>query len=131
MRSYKIRANFGLPMVSSILTGKKQASRFELVFDSGCANTQFHIGALESLGYSFKNKRPDSVLQGVTGIEQEGYSLTLNKLHILGKSFSQIKVFAFDFSEWANSGIDGLLGWDIIQKMDFEVLGKKKIIKVY
>lgn len=58
-----------------------------------------------------------------------------------GSAFTQIHKttleglgFSFDrinFSKWIKEGIDGLLGWDVIQKMDFEVLGTKKIIKVY
>ena len=118
-------------MVSAVLVGPESSARVELVFDSGCACTQFHIPVLKSVGYLFKNRKPNARAKGITGAIENGYDLTLDRFHLLSKTYRHQTVFAFDLSEWAREGIDGLLGWDVIQKMDFEVLGRKKTIKVY
>jgi len=118
-------------MVSAVIIGKMGAARVELIFDSGCAKTQFHIPVLKSVGYSFENRKSNAKARGITGTIENGYEMVLKRFHLLSKTYRQPTVFAFDLSNWAKDGIDGLLGWDIIQKMDFEVLGIRKIIKVY
>lgn len=117
-------------MVTAVVVGPKGALRAELVFDSGAANTQLHTGTLEAVGISFKNRTPDLSVLGVTG-RQQGFSCTLTRLHLLGMRNDQLGIAAYDFSEWAEDGIDGLLGWDLIRKLHFEVHGPKGTLKIF
>jgi len=130
MRNYRIRSSFGLPMVSAVIVGPKGASRVELVFDSGAANTQLHIGTLRAIGFSFDKRAPDISVRGVTG-RQQGFSCRIERLHLLGKKHQQLSTIAFDFSDWAEGGIDGLLGWDLIEQLHIEMDGPHKTFKVF
>jgi hypothetical protein len=79
---------------------------------------------------SFGNRRPDVTIKGVTG-RQKGYSCSLERLHLLGKRYNHLAIAAFNFSEWAEDGIDGLLGWDLIQKLHFEVDGPRRLLEIF
>jgi hypothetical protein len=131
MKSYRIRSTFGLPMVSAVIVGPRGAARVELVFDSGAATTQLHIGTLVGVGFSFTGRTPDAVVRGITGGPERGFAVSANRLHLLGKHYDQYKLFAFDLSTWAEEGIDGLLGWDLIQRLHFEVDGPHQSLIVF
>lgn len=130
MRRYRIRSAFGLPLVSAVVVGPRGASRVELVFDSGAANTQVHIGTLRAVGLSFDKRVPDLSIKGVTGT-QNGFSCPLPRLHFFGKKYEQLMIVAFDFSDWAEDGIDGLLGWDLIEQLHLEMDGPKGALKIF
>ena len=117
-------------MVSAVVVGPKGSSRVELVFDSGAANTQLHLGTLRSVGLSFDKRTPDISIRGVTG-RQQGFSCSLQRLHLFGKKRAQLMIAAFDFSDWAEDGIDGLLGWDLIEQLHLEMNGPKAMLKVF
>lgn len=131
MRSFRIRSAFGLPLVCAVVVGPTGASRVELVFDSGAVLTQLHVGTLESLGFQFKQRRPDLKMKGVSGKPQEGYSCQAKRFHLLGKKQDQPRIGAFDFADWAEAGIDGLLGWDLIQKLHLEMDGPRRNLKIF
>ena len=97
MRKYWIRSAFGLPMVSAVVVGPKGAARVELVFDSGAANTQLHVGTLRSVDFSFENRAPDISVRGVTG-KQRGFTSHVERLHLFGRKYDQSTVTAFDFA---------------------------------
>jgi hypothetical protein len=130
MRKYRIRSALGLPMVSAVVVGDRGASRVELVFDSGAANTQIHIGTLRAVGISFDKRTPDLSKKGVTGA-QNGFSCALPKLHLFGRKYEQLMIAAFDFSDWADDGIDGLLGWDLIEQLHLEMDGPRGDLKIF
>ncbi|RIL08933.1 MAG: hypothetical protein DCC75_07705 [Proteobacteria bacterium] len=130
MKSYRIRSSFGLPLVTAVIVGPKGASRVELVFDSGAANTQLHIGTLEAVGLSFAGKRPDISVRGVTGT-QAGHSFTAKRFHLFGKRYEQLPLAAYDFTDWAEDGIDGLLRWDLIQKLQLEMNGPRGELRIF
>lgn len=131
MRSYGIRSAFGLPLVSAVIVGPTGASRVELVFDSGAVLTQLHLGTLESLGFQFKRRKPDLKMKGVSGNPQEGYSCQAKRFHLLGRRHDELLIGAFNFADWAEHGIDGLLGWDLIQKMHLEMDGPRGSLKIF
>ena len=131
MKTYKITTAFGLPMVSAVIVGPRGATRVELVFDSGAAATQLHIGTLTGVGFSFAGRTPDAEMRGVTGRPEPGFTFSADRLHLLGKRYDQCRLCAFDFAEWAEEGIDGLLGWDLIEKLHFEVDGPRKTLKIF
>ena len=45
--------------------------------------------------------------------------------------FNHIPVAAFDFSNWEEEGIDGLLGWDMIRLLHLEMDGPKGKLIVF
>ena len=118
-------------MISAVIVGPKGATKIELVFDSGAAITQVHIGTLKAIGFSFTDKIPDLQVRGVTGHPEDDFSCVVERLHLLGIKHRQVPIAAFDFSDWAESGIDGLLGWDLIQKMHFEMDGPEGGLKIF
>lgn len=62
---------------------------------------------------------------------QEGYILRIDELTVLGKTFEQPVVAAYDFDNLESLGIDGLLGFDIIKQMHIELDGPKGVLKVF
>ena len=131
MKIYRIQTLLSLPVVPVVVVGPKGARRIQLVFDSGAANTQVHIGTLRAAGFDYRSREPDISTKGVTGGPERGFSTQLSRIHVLGKHYDQRQVGAFDFSDWVKDGIDGLLGWDLIEKLHFEVDGPRKILKVF
>ena len=114
-----------------MVVGPKGALRLQLVFDSGAAHTQVHIGTLKAVGFDYRKRQPDISVKGVTGAPEAGFTTQLSRFSVLGKRYKARQVGAFDFSEWVKDGIDGLLGWDLIEKLHFEVDGPKKILRVF
>ena len=120
----------GLPLVSVVVAGPKSSKRMQLIFDSGAFMTQLNRNTLSSIGFTFAGRATDLFIKGVTGPKQSGYSLPVSRVFVLGKKFSDVAVGAFDFTEWVNQGIDGLLGWDLIEKLHFEMNGPLGILKI-
>lgn len=110
MKVLPIRKTCGLPVLPVIIAGPKASKRIELVFDSGAYITQIHKQTLTSIGYVFEAGAEDIQIKGVTGPAEKGYSITLGRLYLLEKMFRDVRAAAFDFSEWIEEGIDGLLG---------------------
>jgi len=131
MRKYNISTLFGLPTVSAVLSGPKRGKQINFLFDTGAAITQVHLGTLRSLGFSFHDRQPDASMRGVTGPIEEGFSLQVGRLFLLGRMFHDITIAAFDLGEWAEEGIDGLLGFDLIRQFHIEMLGPEEILRVY
>ena len=130
MREYQISTLFGLPIVNAVISGPKGARQVNLLFDTGAALTQFHLPTLTTLGYGFHGRTADVALRGVKGPAEPGYSLRLNRVSIFGKMFRQTAAAAFNLGEWAEEGLDGLLGFDIIQKLHLEMDGPRNILRI-
>ena len=131
MREYKVSTLFGLPTVSSVLSGPKRGKQINFLFDTGSVVTQVHIGTLHSLGFSFHDRQPDVSIRGVTGPVEDGFSLQVKRLFVLGRMFHDITIAAFDLGEWAEEGIDGLLGFDLIRQFHVEMMGPEEVLRVY
>ena len=130
MREHKISTLFGLPTVTAVISGPKRGRQINLLFDTGAAVTQVHIGTLVSVGFSFQGRQPDVSLRGVTGPVEDGFSLQAPRLFFLGRMFQETTIAAFDLGEWAEEGIDGLLGWDLIQTFDLQICGPAQVLKI-
>lgn len=131
MREYQIETLYGLPFLDMVISGPRRSRRLRLIFDTGAVLTQIHTVTLASLGYNFHGRKPDLSLRGVTGPVESGYSLSASRLFVLGERFDNFPLAAFDFSEWVKEGIDGLLGFDIIQQFHVEMDGPGRVLKVF
>lgn len=131
MREFRITTAIGLPVVTVVITGPSGSRRVQLLFDSASFLTQVNLRTLTTLGISFHARKPDLIIKGVTGPPEEAYSVKLSHLFALGTKFREVSVGALDFSDWVKDGIDGLLGWDLIEKLHFEVDGPRKVLKVF
>jgi len=128
LNEFELTFSAGLPVVTTIIAGCKSSRTVRLVFDTGAFRTQIHMGVLNSVGYSFVARHPDLSIQGVSE-HCDGYSQVVDQVHVLGRKFLEPSIAAVDFSEWSDDRIDGLLGIDLIQCLNFRFRGaERKII---
>ena len=130
MRETQLDSGWDVPIVSVILNGKqKKNTRARLVFDTGSAFTQLDVDLVEFLGYSARDAIGLSSVKGATGEAVDGYIISMSSLFLFGKEFNNIQVLTYDFKNF--SGIDGLLGWDLIKKLHLEMNGPQGMLKIY
>ena len=120
-----------IPVVDVIVSGPRSYERVRLVFDSGCGKTQIHTGVMESIGYSARLATRRITVRGPVGDEVEGYVVELQDFKLFGHSISGLEVGVYDFDNFSNFGIDGLLGFDLIKQMHFELNGPAGILKIF
>ena len=109
MRQCAISTLLGLPLVTAVITGPRRSRRVQLLFDSGSILTQIHKDTVTAIGIPLADKAPDLSIKGVTGPAQPGYSVELSRLFVLGSRLPNVAIGAFDFGDWVQDGIDGLL----------------------
>jgi hypothetical protein len=119
------------PIVSAILSGPQGSRRIALVFDTGAVLTQIHVVTLAMVGYTPSHVVKKAVMVGAGGERHEGTILKAGKIVTLGKKIENFILGSFDFSELAESGIDGLLGWDVIKQLHLDMNGPAGILKVF
>lgn len=102
-----------------------------LIFDTGAALTQFSTRIIDGLGYSARDGIREAVVSGPTGPLDSGYTLRIDEIVVLGKSFPKPIVAAFDFDHLDNAKIDGLLGFDLIKEFHLELNGPKGELIVF
>ena len=83
------------------------------------------------LGYGQEKKKRDAEIRTVGGLVEKSYVVEIERLEVLGKTFESIEVAASDFRTWADDGIDGLLGWEIIRQLHVEMDGPHGLFKIY
>lgn len=120
-----------IPIVDAIISGPVTYERVRLVFDSGCGLTQIDTGLIESIGYSAVNAKRTMTIRGPVGREVEGYVVDIRSFKLFGHSISNLEVGAYDFDNFAHFGIDGLLGFDLIKQMHFELNGPEGLLKIF
>lgn len=120
-----------IPVVDAIISGPITYERVRLVFDSGCGLTQIDTGLIESIGYSSGNAKRTMSVRGPVGDEVEGYVVGLESFNLFGYSISNLEVGVYDFDNFAHFGIDGLLGFDLIKQMHFELNGAEGLLKIF
>ena len=131
MREYHFDPEGELPMVRAVLKGPTQQKLVMLVLDTGCSVTQIHHEVLSIVGCG-PNKATESItIAGVTGPGDSGYRVTLPGMKVLGARIMNPSIAGVDFSKWADSGIEGLLGWDLIRKFHLDMDGPNGILKVF
>ena len=120
-----------IPIVDAIIFGPITHERVRLVFDSGCGLTQIDTGLIESIGYSASNAKRTMSVRGPVGDEVQGYVVGLESFKLFGYSISNLEVGVYDFDNFAHFGIDGLLGFDLIKQMHFELNGPHGLLKIF
>jgi len=116
MREVRLDSNWEIPTLEVVLgSGNKRTIRASLVFDTGAGLTQVDVGLVERLGYSANDAIELRRVKGAIGDSVEGYVVLVSRLIILGKVLKDVPVLAYDFDNF--SGIDGLLGWDVIKTL--------------
>jgi len=131
VRSFTFNPIEATPVVSGILSGPVGSIRITLVFDTGAVLTQIHAPTLAMVGYGLNHEIKKAVMVGAGGERHEGTLLKCGKIVTLGQKIENFALGAFDFSELAESGIDGLLGWDIVKQLHLEMDGPKGLLKVF
>lgn len=130
MRLIRFDRSQEIPIVDALLVGRSKNERVRLVFDSGCGTTQIHTGVIKSIGYTIKDSKRTTSVQGASGDSQEGFLLGIRELNLFGLPFNDVDVAAHDFSNFSRYGIDGLLGFDIIKRLRFELDGPEGLLKI-
>lgn len=120
-----------IPIVDALVVGPRSYERVKLVFDSGCGTTQIHTGVMESIGYSARLASRTMVVKGPVGEEVEGYIVNVQKLNLFGHAVTGMEVGVYDFDNFAHFGIDGLLGFDLIKQMHFDLNGPEGLLKIF
>ena len=120
-----------LPIVEIKLWGPTGKRSVHVVFDSGSASTQIDTGRIEAIGYSARDAEALISVQSAAGEPQPGYLLRIRALEIFGKRFESPAVGIYDFDNFSRYGIDGLLGWDIIRQLRFDMDGPAGTLRVY
>ena len=120
-----------IPIVDAIILGPITHERVRLVFDSGCGLTQIDTGLIESIGYSASYAKRTMSVRGPVGDEVQGYVVGLESFKLFGYSISNLEVGVYDFDNFAHFGIDGLLGFDLIKQMHFELNGPHGLLKIF
>jgi hypothetical protein len=131
MREYRFDPDGELPVVRALLRGPKGQKQVTLVFDSGCALTQVHHQILSLIGCGEEEKSKSISMVGVTGPGDPAFVVPLTEFRVLGTRFEETEIAGVDFSKWARSGIEGLLGWDLIKHFHFDMDGPKGLLKVF
>ena len=130
-RIYKFHNSEVLPIVTARLYGRDNSKIVRLVFDTGAATTQIHTPIIDALGYSAADGLGLIASYGPAGPIQEGYALEISKLRVFGKEFEQPVLSVYDFDNFADSGLHGLLGFDLIRLMDLELKGSRGELIVF
>lgn len=131
MRIIRFDRSQEIPIVDALVFGPRRYERVKMVFDSGCGVTQLDTGVIESIGYSAKDAKYASIVLGPSGDKQEGYVVSVTELKLFGLSFSGTEIGAYDFDNFAHYGIDGLLGFDVIKQLRFELDGPEGLLKIF
>lgn len=120
-----------IPIVDAIISGPITYERVRLVFDSGCGLTQSDTGLIESIGYSASDAKRTMSVRGPVGDQVHGDVISLESFKLFGYSISKFEVGVYDFDNFAHFGIDGLIGFDLIKQMHFELNGPEGSLKVF
>jgi hypothetical protein len=130
-RIYKFHSIEVLPVVTARLVGRKKSKIVRLIFDTGAATTQIHTPVIDFLGYSAADGIKRVAAYGPAGPIQEGYCLEVENLKVFGKDFASPIISVYDFDNFADSGLHGLLGFDLIRQMDLELRGSRGELIVF
>lgn len=93
--------------------------------------TQIDTCVIESIGYSASDSIGVTVVKGPSGDTQEGYLVKVRDFQLFGMSFSNMEIGAHDFDQFAKYEIDGLLGFDVIKQLRFELDGPEGLLKIF
>ena len=131
MRQYHFNPDAPWPIVRCVLSGPKGALSARLVLDSGAHNTQINQGTMAALGFQERDKSKDAFAVGVSGAKEHGFEITVPLFYVLGRKFENTAVCVFKMPYLESDRVDGLLGWDLIRLLHFEMDGPRGLLKVF
>lgn len=130
-RTFKFNREDSLPILIAKVKGPRRERRIRLIFDTGAFMTQLTTSLIDDLGYSAGDGIHHIVAHGPSGPIDEGYSLKIDHLVVFERKFSDLLVATYDFSNLEESGIDGLLGFDVIKQLHLELNGPKGELTIF
>ena len=131
MQVLKVDFSQEIPLIDAVVMGQRGSRRCKLVFDTGCGMTQIDTALLENLGYCAREAIERISVRGPAGEAQEGFAIRVKKLSLFGMTFSELAIAAYDFDNFSQYGIDGLLGFDVIKRLHLEMDGPAGILKIF
>jgi hypothetical protein len=131
MREFHFDPQRRTPLVRALLVGPKATKQVRLVFDTGAAMTQFHEATMRFVGLPESAKIADAFITGPTDNEEKGYVASAARFFVLGKRFEDVHIAGYNLSRLAKSGIDGLLGFDLISQLHLEMDGPSGLLKIF
>ena len=108
---------------------REKTTQGKLVFDTGSGLTQVDVDLIEYLGYSARDALGIRSVKGATGDAVEGYIVRIASHVLFENELKDSCVLTYDFKE--HGGINGLLGWDLIQRLHLELDGTAGLIKIF
>ena len=120
-----------IPIVSARIRGPRKTRRVRLVFDTGSAISQIDTGSIEDIGYSASTAEQIVSIQSAVGESIPGYLLRIDSLSVFGLDFRNQPVGAFDFDNFDQHRIDGLLGFDLIKQLHLELNGPAGTFSIF
>ena len=122
-REYQFDPRQDLPIVEVLIVGSLSPRRIKLVFDTGACATQIDTGVIEEIGYCAADGIGLMSVEGPAGDRADGYLIRPQRLGLLGRQIERPTIGVYDFDNFSQYGIDGLLGWDIIRTLHLEMDG--------
>jgi predicted aspartyl protease len=126
-RPYTLTRAGNLLLARAAVTGPAGTKVINLLVDTGSTYTILPVEVLESIGLSpAESKEPERIITG------SGYiiapKLRVGKLNTLGREFRRVAVIAHTIP--FGGPIDGLLGMDILGRMNAKIAVVKGTIEV-
>lgn len=108
------------------LWGPLKQQNLRLAFDPGAYRTIINTQLTDALGYQATKESRRVSTTSVVGKEW-GYTLTVERISILGFEFPDFQIACFDLPEQYD--IDGLIGLDLIEKFEITLRHRDRWIK--
>ena len=129
LSEFKLNPVGKLPITKALLVGPKASVQIRVLVATGSTTTQVNQSILTYTGLDLSLKCGDFEINRGPGQKDQGALFKLEKLYALGAKFEQPTVVGYDMSWLTEVGIDGLLGFDLIRQMHFELDGPKGILR--
>jgi len=116
-----------LVLIEAHLVGPRSDARLNLVLDTGASNTIVTPDVIDQIGYSVRDGHGISAISSPLGREF-GYRIRVGSFEALGFPLLDFSVAVHDFTDLG--GIDGLLGWDFLQRFNLDIRPREGRITV-
>ena len=126
VESYLYDPRKDLIHIPGTIWGPLGQQNLRLVFDPGSYRTILKTGLTDFLGYQATCKSKRVSTTSVVGSEW-GYTVTLQRMAILGFDFENVEIACFDLPE--KYGIDGLIGLDMLDRFEVTLRHKDRWIQ--
>lgn len=97
--------------VHGFLHGPAKVRAVSLVLDTGAPTSYLNTAIADETGYGARMGKRVTCVWGI-GTPQQGYSLEVSCLEVMGLSFGPLEVVCHDIPP--SFGIDGLIGLDLL-----------------